>query len=126
MHRSSAAVPNTKNVMRKNIRVMSVIVFFVLFVLYAGFETVKLFLGPSLIVDSPKDLATISDPLITVSGTVKRVSYITINDRQIFADTEGKFSDKLLLQSGYNIIEVEVKDRFGKILREEIRVWLAP
>ncbi len=110
--------------MRRNIRAIAVIVFFVLFVLYAGFETVKLFLGPSLIIDTPKDFATVNEPLINVSGTVKRVAYITINDRQIFADTTGKFSDKLLLLSGYNIIKIEVKDRFDKVLKKEIRLWL--
>jgi hypothetical protein len=109
--------------MRKNIRTTAVIVFFILFVLYAGFETIKLFLGPSLIIDNPKDLESISEPLINVSGTVKRVSYISINDRQIFADTAGKFNDKLLLLPGYNIIKIEVKDRFGKVLKKEIRLW---
>lgn len=101
---------------------MAVIVFFVLFVLYAGFETIKLFLGPSLIIDSPKDLSTTSEPLINVSGTVKRVAYISINDRQIFADTSGRFNDKLLLLPGYNIIKLEVRDRFGKVLKREIRL----
>lgn len=109
--------------MRKNIRVIAVIVFFGMFVLYAGFETIKLFLGPSLVIESPKDLATVNDPLITVTGVVKRVSYITVNDRQIFADTAGRFNDKLLLLSGYNIIKVEVKDRFDEVLKKEIRLW---
>lgn len=109
--------------MKKNIRVIAVIVFFILFILYGAFETVKLFLGPSLVIDSPKNLETVNDPHITLKGTVKRVSYITVNDRQIFADIRGYFEDKLLLLPGYNIIEVAVRDRFGKEKDETLRVW---
>ncbi len=112
------------NKMKKNIRVIAVIVFFILFILYGAFETIKLFLGPSLVIDSPKNLETVNDPHITLKGTVKRVSYITVNDRQIFADISGNFEDKLLLLPGYNIIEVAVRDRFGKEKDQTLKIWL--
>lgn len=121
MHRSYAAVPNKK--MKRNLRTITIIVFFVLFVLYTGFETSKLFLGPSLIIDTPKDLSTVTVPELTLSGHVARVSYITVNDRQIFADRSGYFEDKLLLLPGYNIIEVAVRDRFGKEMDKTLKIW---
>ncbi|MDB5204844.1 MAG: seg [Candidatus Taylorbacteria bacterium] len=109
--------------MKRNLRTIAIIIFFLLFVLYAGFETLKLFLGPSLVIDNPKDLSTVTDPSVTVSGKVKRVSYITLNDRQIFADTEGHFEDKLLLLPGYNIIEIAVRDRFNKEVDKTLKIW---
>lgn len=109
--------------MKRNPRTLIIIAFFALFLLYGAFETAKLFLGPSLVIETPKDLSTIEDPFITVNGHVKRVAYITINDRQIFADTKGYFEDKLLLLPGYNIIELQVKDRFGKELKKELKLW---
>ncbi len=112
--------------MKRNLRTITIIIFFLLFVLYAGFETLKLFLGPSLVINNPKNLSTITEPELTVSGHVERVSYITINDRQIFADKSGYFEDKLLLLPGYNIIEVSVRDRFGKEIDKTLKVWLAP
>jgi len=112
--------------MKRNPRTAIAIFFFTLFILYGLFETSKLFLGPSLVINIPKDLATVSDPLLTVSGEVARVSYITINDRQVFADTSGLFEDKLLLSPGYNIIEIAVRDRFDKEIDKTMRIWLAP
>lgn len=109
--------------MKRNPRTLITIAFFALFLLYGAFEAIKLFLGPSLVIESPKDLSTIEDPFVSVNGFVKRVAYITINDRQIFADTEGYFEDKLLLLPGYNIIQVEVKDRFGKEVTKELKLW---
>ena len=109
--------------MKRNLRTTAIIIFFLLFVLYAGFETIKLFLGPSLIINNPKDLTTVTEPELTVSGQVERVSYITINDRQIFADKTGHFEDKLLLLPGYNIIEVAVRDRFGKEVDKTLKIW---
>lgn len=109
--------------MKRNIRTISIVTFFVLFVVYAGFEVAKLYLGPSLVVNTPTDLSTVDNPLVEITGVAKRVSYIKINDRQIFSDTKGYFSDKLLLLPGYNIINIEVNDRFGKEINKEIRMW---
>ena len=102
------------------------VVFLLLFVLYAGFETIKYFAGPSLVVESPKDLSTLRDPLVTVRGKVERAAYITINGKQIFADTEGNFESELLLPSGYTIIRVEVKDRFGKQIWKDLHLAHVP
>lgn len=109
--------------MKRNPRTVIAILFFVLFLMYGIFETSKLFLGPSLVIQSPKDLSTVMDPLITISGEVARVSYITINDRQIFSDTKGYFEDKLLLSPGYNIIELAVRDRFDNEIDKTLKIW---
>lgn len=108
---------------KRNLRAIAIILFFTLFVLYGGFEMVKVFLGPSLTITSPKDLDTSEVNLIDVTGNVARVSYITLNDRQIFADTSGHFDEKLLLLPGYNIITVKVKDRFGKEKQQILHIW---
>lgn len=108
--------------MKKNTRFFIIVGFFLLFVLYGIFEGVKLYQGPSLTLNTPS-YATVTGPLFTVSGVVKRSAYLTLNDRQIFADTKGYFEDKLLLSPGYNIIEVEVKDRFEKQVSKKIHVW---
>lgn len=108
--------------MKPSISIISGIVFFSLFALYAGFEAIKVALGPSLVVNTPKEYTTVDDPLVKVSGQVKRAAYITINDRQIFADLEGNFSVELLLPRGYSIIEVEVRDRFDKEVTQNISI----
>ena len=112
--------------MKKNFGIILAIVFFSLFVLYGGFEVAKVALGPSLVITSPKDIDTVQDPVLTVSGKVKRAAYISINDRQIFADEKGSFRDRLLLLSGYNIISVKVKDRFGKEVSHQMSIYYSP
>lgn len=112
--------------MKRNLGVILAIVFLGLFVAYGGFEVAKVALGPSLVVTSPKDLSTLNDPLVKVAGQVKRAAYITLNDRQIFADGNGNFGESLLLLPGYNIISIRVKDRFGKEASKRISIYYSP
>jgi len=112
--------------MKKNLGVIAAIIFFALFALYAGFETLKVVAGPSLTVTSPKDLATIRDSVLTIKGTVARAAFISINGRQIFADKNGYFEDELLLQAGYTIIRVSVKDRFDKEVTKDLHLTYVP
>lgn len=112
--------------MKRNISVIFGLVFFGLFVLYAGFEAIKVALGPSLVVKTPSAYETVDDPLIRVSGQVKRAAYITVNDRQVFADLDGNFSVELLLPPGYSIIEVAVRDRFDKEVVRHISLVYEP
>src|SRR3989344_5614511 len=108
--------------MKRNVVTIFATTFFVLFLAYGGFEIAKVIIGPSLVVITPKNFATVEDPLITLKGIVKRAAYITVNDRQIFADTNGNFSDTLLVPAGYSIIRIEVKDRFEKITAKNIAI----
>ncbi|MES2059912.1 MAG: hypothetical protein V4438_02700 [Patescibacteria group bacterium] len=112
--------------MKRNIGIILVITFFSLFVLYGIFEVAKVFLGPSLTITAPKNLDTVSYPIVPVSGHVSRAAYLTIDDRQIFADAGGNFMDRLLLLPGYNIIKVSVKDRFGKEVSQKISIYYSP
>ena len=112
--------------MKRSIGTIAAIIFFSLFAIYGLFEVAKVALGPSLTITSPKDIDTVSNALIDVSGRAVRAAYLTINDRQIFADPNGAFSDKLLLLPGYNIIEVKVKDKFGKEKSKRIAITYTP
>jgi hypothetical protein len=106
--------------MRRTILVTLAIIFFALFVIYAGFETWKLVFGPSLVITAPLNFATFNDPKVLLSGKVKRAAYITVNGRPTFADPEGNFYAELLLPPGHSIIRVSVKDRFGKEITKDL------
>lgn len=77
---------------------------------YALWNGRNLILGPSI-----KVIATNfpANP-VTIKGLAKNVSFISLDDRQIFADKDGSFSEDVLLLPGYNIIKIEGEDRFGK------------
>jgi hypothetical protein len=112
--------------MKRSLASVLAIVFLLLFVLYAGFETIKYFSGPSLEITEPQDLDTIRDSTVTLKGKVARVAYITINGNEAYADTNGNFSAELLLPEGYSIIRITVKDRFGKEVFRDIHLTRLP
>lgn len=91
---------------------------------YGLYEAHDLIYGPVLIVNSPTDGATISDPLIPIKGVTKRIAKIFINGRQVFTRDDGSFTESLLLGYGYNIIEVKVQDQFGRQIVKTVRVVL--
>ncbi|MCH7597968.1 hypothetical protein IID27_02945 [Patescibacteria group bacterium] len=79
--------------------------------------------GPVIIIHTPLSGET-SDSLILITGEARHINNITLNDRKIFVDEEGLFSEQLLLSVGYNIITIEVGDRFKRTVRETIELVL--
>jgi hypothetical protein len=81
---------------------------------YSYFEARNLIIGPVISFISPQDGTSTTNPLTEIKGQVKNISFISLNDKQIFTDKNGLFDEKLLLSPGYNIIKLSVKDRFGR------------
>jgi hypothetical protein len=96
------------------IRIIGVVFLFLIIVGYAGIKSINLVQGPELTVTSPKNGEVVHDPLLTIEGEAQNVTFLTLNDRQIFVDDQGRLADQLLLYEGYNIITVKAKDRFGR------------
>ena len=79
---------------------------------YYGFRT---FLsGPSIHITSPSNGITLTQPLITIEGTAENIARVELNNRQIFIDENKRFTEKLLLQKGYNIITIQAVDKFKR------------
>lgn len=77
--------------------------------------------GPVIIIHSP-DSGETFESLIDITGEARHISNITLNDRKIFVDEKGLFSEQLLLSEGYNIITIEAGDRFKRTVRETIEL----
>jgi Glucodextranase, domain B len=88
---------------------------------YTGFQSKKIISGPQITIQSPKTTSTDSG-VVDVSGIVKNFSVVTLNDRMIPVDEGGKFKEKVLLYSGYNVIKVEATDKFGAHTKKELQV----
>lgn len=93
---------------------------------YSYYQSRNLIRGAQIELASPRNGATVLDPLITVSGTAKNISFLSLNDRQIFVDQSGVFKEDLLLSPGYNVWKIEAKDKFGRIVSKRIELMLAP
>ena len=109
---------------RKKLATALAILFLLSFLIYSGFEAEKLIYGPQIILSSPKNNDTLQGSgLIKVTGSTKNVSFISLDGRQIFTDTNGNFNESLVLLPGYNIITLSAKGRYGKEVSRKLQLY---
>ncbi len=106
------------------IKLISVIFVFISIVGYAIFQGRNLINGPIITISSPKSGEVVKNPLISIDGSAQNISFISLNDRQIFVSKEGNFSEKLLLSPGYNIMRISATDKFGRKIEKIIDLVL--
>jgi len=88
---------------------------------YAGFQSKKIISGPQITIQSPSTTSA-DEGIVDVSGIVKNVSVVTLNDRLIPIDETGQFKEKVLLYPGYNVIKLKVTDKFGTFVTKELQL----
>jgi hypothetical protein len=91
-------------------------------VYYAFFQSRALINGPSIMFTEPQNGTALEESVVTVTGKVERIAFLTLNGRQIFVDGGGVFEEKLILLPGHNIIEVQAVDRFGRTAVETLHL----
>ncbi len=106
-------------------RKMILIAVFVILALYVIFQARSLIIGPRLAFVSPRENDTLAGPVIEVTGTAKNVSFISLNDHQIFIDDSGTFKERLLPSPGLVILRLVGKDRFGRIKTIEEKIFVS-
>ena len=94
----------------------------VLIVGYSLFQARKIVEGPELTITSPIVQGVVKDSLVRVTGIAKNIKEITLNGTPIYIDEQGNFSEKLVLLAGYNIIELEARDKFNKETKKVIQI----
>ncbi len=104
------------------IKTLFIGIFVLVIVGYGIFQSQKILKGPQISIESPVQGSNTSEELINVRGQVKNISAITLNDRTIYTDEAGAFSEKLMLYPGYNIIKLKVEDKFGSLVEKDIEV----
>lgn len=87
---------------------------------YGVFEARRIIAGPSLTIDSPKSGSATSTSLVTVTGRVQNISFLTINDKPAFADEQGRFVYRYSPPMGYTALTARATDRFGRKVEERI------
>ena len=97
--------------------------FLLLIFLYSLFQARFLILGPQIKIIYPKNGTIVSTGLILVEGTAKNVSWISLDDRQIFTNEQGYWKEKLILSSGVSIITIKARDRFGRNSEKSVEIF---
>lgn len=89
---------------------------------YSFYQSKNLLMGPVITVSEPKNGATVPEQLVKIAGIAKNINKITLDDRPIYVDEVGVFSEKLLLSDGYNIIKISAWDKFSKKTEKTIEL----
>lgn len=109
---------------KKLFLVVTVITIISAVIWYAYLQSRALIAGPYVNVISPLNGSSFNEPLIQIRGETERVSHIEINGRSIFIDDNGNFTELLLLEQGYNIIEIIAEDRFERNTQKVLQFTL--
>jgi len=104
------------------ISIIPIILFIAVICLYSYSRARNVIFGPEISIISPVDGEVFENDLVILSGEIKNAAFITLNGRKIFVDEKNLFQEKLLLHYGYNIIEIEVVDRFNQKKKEELHL----
>lgn len=115
---------NKQRDVKKIIRISTLSLGILIIVFYSLFQAKNLILGPRFTIDEPTDGQTLLEEEFIFSGNAHNVSSITLNDSPIFIDENGVFKEKLIAPSGYSIMKLEVKDRFGRSKTEYVHLIL--
>ena len=95
----------------------------VLLVAYGIFNARNILLGPSIEIFSPIAETETGENIVQVKGRVRNMTFLSLNERSIYTDTEGIFEEVLLLSPGFNTIEIKARDRFKQEAKKTIRVY---
>ena len=107
--------------LEQHIRTGAIVLLVVITLAYALFQSRNLIAGPQITVLSPSS-GTATTSLVHIYGRAEHISFITLNDREIFLNERGEFEEKLLLQKGYTILTLKARDKFGRQTRETIEL----
>jgi len=91
----------------------AIIFIFLILIGYTAFQARFLLLGPTVsFQNEPESIQT--QRQIYLEGTAKNIVEITLNGRQIYTDKTGYFKEALVLENGYTISTISVRDRYGR------------
>lgn len=89
---------------------------------YGFFEGRRLLSGPRIVIESPLDGSSTSSTMVTLSGTARNISFLTVNGKPAYLDEHGQFLETLSPPPGYAIFTVTASDRFGRQSSKQVHI----
>jgi hypothetical protein len=112
--------------LKKKIKIGLFIVLLILLIAYIYYQSKTLIKGPEIDIIEPLNYSSVSEEVINIKGVANNIINLELNDRKIFIDENNQFNQKLLLHLGYNIIEIEGADKFGKKVIKTLELIYSP
>jgi hypothetical protein len=122
-HLKKSLLNNSKSMRRLILRTLPVALLFIGGITYALFQGQDLIIGPRISIIYPPNGMVATTSLLTLTGHVKNVAFITLNDRPIYTDSKGTIKESLLLPRGYTMMVIQAKDRFGKTTEKRLELY---
>jgi len=89
---------------------------------YSALKVKDLAQGPEITLYSPTADRNPDSELVVIQGRAERISQIFINGRKIFTDEAGNFKENYLLANGYNLLEIQALDQFGRQVVKKLQL----
>lgn len=102
---------------------LSVLVVFIIFVLgYLFFQVHAINQPPKIHITSPKDGERITASSVIVQGQTDIGTSLSMNDQQIFVDSEGNFKQPVSISQGEKVLTFVASNNFGKQSTKQILI----
>jgi hypothetical protein len=89
------------------------------------FQARYLIIGPQIsLITEP--IGPQNERQVMLAGNARNISRLWLNDRQIFTDPDGDFTELIVLENGQSIQTLRATDRYGRTTTVERSVVYAP
>lgn len=100
---------------KKIVKIVSLSIFFLFIIIYAFFRSKELIFGVKIKDVNLQNGLKVTDSSFEITGNAKNTTELSLNGREISVDQKGNFREYLAFLSGYNIINIKAKDKFGHV-----------
>lgn len=90
---------------------------------YSLFEARRYIIGPKITIEYPPKGQVVVPRLMTLEAHTKNITSISVNGRPVYITEDGVLQEQLLLQTGYTILTIAAKDRFGHETKKELELY---
>ncbi len=111
---------------KKILKIASITLFFLFIVIFAFLRSHDIIFGVKIKNVNIEDGATLTDNVLKVTGNARNAISLTLNDREISVNREGDFDETIILLSGYNIVNIKARDKFGYIDEKNYKLMFTP
>ncbi len=104
----------THNSAKKLIKIISLSALFLVIIVYAFFRSYDLLFGVKIKNVNLADGAKMENNILNITGNAKNAVHLLLDGREVSVDQDGNWNETIALLSGYNVVSVEAKDKFGE------------
>ncbi|MEN9524465.1 MAG: hypothetical protein RL536_534 [Candidatus Parcubacteria bacterium] len=116
-------MPFTRTTFIRILKIGSAVLIILVIIAYALWRSLAYARGPHINIIEPVDGASISASTTVIRGNVERANNITLNGRTVTIDELGNFSEIIIVFPGINIITLDAKDQFERMVETQLRLF---